>query len=77
MKFNEQAPSPAPVYGKRSSDRDSKAVVHDAEDALVLLEAYRKKEITADSVGGTVPMEIIFAWLSEKKISATEFEELL
>lgn len=46
-------------------------------DMLVLLEAYRLKEITADSVTGSIDLHAIFRWLATKTITQAEFEELM
>lgn len=46
-------------------------------DMLVLLEAYRLKEISADSVSGSIDLRILFGWLTKNVITQKEFDELM
>lgn len=65
-------------YGNRSSDRVStNALVESWDDMLILLEAYRKKEISADSVTGSVPMSTMFKWLVDGTMTQEEFDKLV
>ncbi|MFZ3233130.1 MAG: hypothetical protein WA194_06525 [Patescibacteria group bacterium] len=47
------------------------------EDMLVLLEAYRLKEISADSVSGSVELSVLFGWLVSGTVTQEEFDELV
>ncbi len=65
-------------YGNRSSDRvSSSALVENEADMLVLLEAYRLKEISADSVGSSIDLHVLFGWLAKGTVSQAEFDELM
>lgn len=71
-------PSESAPYGNRSSDRVStNALVENEADMLVLLEAYRLKEISADSVSGSVDVAVLFGWLVNGTVTQTEFDELV
>ena len=71
-------PSERTQYGNRSSDRISAtAPLQKEEDMLVLLEAYRLKEISADSVSGSVELSVLFGWLVSGTVTQEEFDELV
>lgn len=44
---------------------------------LVLLEAYRLKEISADSVSGSIELSVLFGWLMNGIVTQVEFDELV
>lgn len=46
-------------------------------DMLVLLEAYRLKEISADSVSGSVDVAVLFGWLVNGTVTQAEFDKLV
>lgn len=71
-------PSERTQYGNRSSDRISTLpAVQKEEDMLILLEAYRLKEISADSVSGSVELSVLFGWLVNGTVTQAEFDELV
>lgn len=71
-------PSERTQYGNRSSDRTSTtALVENRDDMLILLEAYRLKEISADSVSGSVELSVLFGWLVNGTVTQEEFDELV
>lgn len=51
--------------------------MENAEDMLVLLEAYRLKEISADSVSGSIDVAVLFGWLVDGTVTQAEFDELV
>ncbi len=78
MNSSSGKPSESAAYGNRSSDRvSSTALVENRDDMLILLEAYRLKEISADSVSGSVELSVLFGWLVSGTVTQEEFDELV